>query len=52
MSQDHLMGLRCSECKRLNYWTRKNRKQVERKLEFQKFCKWCSKKTLHKEARK
>ncbi|HVN26703.1 MAG TPA: 50S ribosomal protein L33 [Candidatus Paceibacterota bacterium] len=48
---DRLITLRCSVCKRRNYYTNKNKKQVERKIELQKFCPWCSKKTLHKEAR-
>ncbi|MEA1929708.1 MAG: 50S ribosomal protein L33 [Patescibacteria group bacterium] len=52
MSQDHLIRLACSKCKRINYWSRKNRKQVERKIELAKFCKWCKKRTAHKESKK
>lgn len=48
---DKLITLRCSVCKRRNYYTAKNKKKVERKIELQKYCKWCRKKTLHKEAR-
>jgi large subunit ribosomal protein L33 len=48
---DTLITLRCSVCKRKNYYTRKNKKTVERKIEFKKFCKWCRKTTPHKEAR-
>jgi large subunit ribosomal protein L33 len=44
--------MRCDECKKINYYTTKNKKQVERKLEFKKFCKWCRKHTLHKESKK
>ena len=45
--------LQCQECKRINYYTRKSKQQAnERKLEFKKFCKWCRKNTLHKEAKK
>ena len=47
-----LVRLRCSECGKVNYQTRKNSKSVERKLEFKKFCKWCRKHTLHKESKK
>ncbi|RLC40213.1 MAG: 50S ribosomal protein L33 [Candidatus Nealsonbacteria bacterium] len=43
--------LQCSECKRINYYTRKS-KGVEGKLELKKFCKWCRKHTVHKEAKK
>jgi large subunit ribosomal protein L33 len=48
---DRLITLRCSVCKRRNYYTNKNKKQVERKIEYQKYCNWCRKKTAHKEAR-
>jgi large subunit ribosomal protein L33 len=48
---DRLITLRCSVCKRRNYYTNKNKKTVERKIEFKKFCKWCRKQTVHKEAR-
>ena len=43
--------MKCSVCKNANYYTSKNKKKVERKLEFQKFCKFCRKRTTHKEAR-
>jgi len=52
MSQDKLIKLICGGCKRTNYWTRKNKKKVERKIEYQKYCKWCKKRTLHKEGKK
>lgn len=52
MSQDRLIKLQCSKCKRVNYWSRKNKKKVERKIELNKFCKWDKKRTLHKEAKK
>lgn len=52
MSQDQLIKLQCSVCKRTNYWSRKNRKLVTRKIELKKFCKWCRKSTPHKEIKK
>ncbi len=52
MSQDKLIKLICSSCKRVNYYSRKNKKSVERKIELKKFCKWCKKKTTHKEGKK
>jgi len=52
MSQERLIKLSCSSCKRINYWSRKNKKKVERKIELKKFCKWCKKNTKHKEAKK
>ena len=48
---DRLITFRCSVCKRRNYYSAKNKKSVERKLEYKKFCEWCRKHTLHKEAR-
>lgn len=52
MSQDRLIKMACQDCKRINYWTSKNKKLVERKLEFKKFCKWCKKHVSHKEVKK
>ena len=52
MSQDQLIKLACKDCKRVNYYSRKNKKLVERKIELNKFCKWCKKTTSHKEAKK
>ena len=48
---DRLITMRCSVCKRRNYYTNKNKKQVERKIEYKKFCNWCRAQTIHKEAR-
>lgn len=44
--------LACATCKKVNYFTRKNTKKVERKIEFEKFCQWCKKHTAHKESKK
>lgn len=52
MSQDQLIKLACGTCKRINYWSRKNRKTVERKIETLKHCRWCRKHTKHKEIKK
>ncbi len=52
MSQIQLIKLACKTCKRVNYWSRKNKKKVERKIELKKFCKWCRKSTPHKEVKK
>jgi large subunit ribosomal protein L33 len=49
---EKLIRLKCSDCNRVNYFTRKNKKTVERKLEFKKFCHWCRKHTVHKETKK
>ncbi|HET8580867.1 MAG TPA: 50S ribosomal protein L33 [Candidatus Paceibacterota bacterium] len=52
MAQKQLIKLACQDCKRINYWTRKNKKLVERKIEVMKYCKWDRKETVHKEAKK
>ena len=52
MSQDQLIKIACSKCSRTNYWSRKNRKLVTRKIELNKYCKWCRAETKHKEAKK
>ncbi|NCO23177.1 50S ribosomal protein L33 [bacterium (Candidatus Moisslbacteria) CG12_big_fil_rev_8_21_14_0_65_36_11] len=51
MSQENLIKLKCSECKRINYFTQKNKKTIKRKLEFKKYCPFCLKHTLHKETK-
>ena len=44
--------LQCQECKKINYFTNKSKGIAEKKLELKKFCKWCRKHTLHKEAKR
>jgi len=48
---ENLIKIKCSVCDRINYYTRK-KKTIERKLELKKYCKWCRKHTIHKEAKK
>jgi len=45
----HLIKLQCQVCKKDNYFTYKSKGAKEKKLEMQKFCKWCKKHTKHKE---
>ncbi len=52
MSQDQLIKLACTKCKRVNYWSRKNKKKVERKIELMKFDPALKKRVLFKEAKK
>ena len=49
---EQVVRLRCTACKHVNYHVRKNKKSVERKLEFKKYCQWCKKSTPHKESKK
>jgi large subunit ribosomal protein L33 len=46
-----LIALQCSECDRRNYTTKKNRRNMQGKLELMKYCPHERKHTLHKEAR-
>ncbi|PIR97720.1 MAG: 50S ribosomal protein L33 [Candidatus Colwellbacteria bacterium CG10_big_fil_rev_8_21_14_0_10_42_22] len=48
---EYLVTMKCTECSRKNYYTRKNKRVVEGKLGLKKYCKWCRKHTPHKEAR-
>ena len=52
MSQDRLIKLACAKCKRINYWSSKNKKLVERKITLNKYCKWDRAQTVHKEAKR
>jgi len=49
MSQDNLMKLQCSECRSVNYFSRKNKKKLKEKLELNKHCKKCRAHKVHKE---
>ncbi|HOD31962.1 MAG: 50S ribosomal protein L33 [Acidobacteria bacterium ADurb.Bin340] len=46
-----IVQLQCTECKRKNYSTTKNKKTTTGKLEFKKFCRHDGKHTLHREAK-
>ena len=46
-----LITFQCSQCKRRNYVSTKNRKKTTEKLEFKKFCRWCRAHTPHKETK-
>ena len=51
MSQDNLIKFECTECRRINYHSQKNKKKLKNRLELQKFCKSCKGKKLHKETK-
>ncbi|MEI6669433.1 MAG: 50S ribosomal protein L33 [Acidobacteriota bacterium] len=46
-----IITLACSECKRRNYNTTKNKKKTTERLEFKKYCPWCRTHTPHKETK-
>lgn len=43
--------LECTECKRRNYITKKNKVNDRERIEMSKYCKFDRKHTLHKETR-
>lgn len=51
MSQNHLIKVKSTESDHV-YWTRKNKKKVERKLEFKKYDPTAKKHVLYKETKK
>ena len=48
-TKENLVKMKCSECKRITYYTSRNKKKIKEKLELNKYCKFCKKHTLHKE---
>ncbi|MBI5473658.1 MAG: 50S ribosomal protein L33 [Bacteroidota bacterium] len=46
-----IITLECSECKRRNYSTTKNKKKQSGRVEYKKFCRFCGKHTPHKETK-
>ncbi len=46
-----LITLACTECKQRNYNTKKNKRLHPDRMETKKYCRWCSKHTLHRETR-
>jgi large subunit ribosomal protein L33 len=43
--------LACTECKRRNYLTTKNKRTMPDRLELKKYCRFERKRTLHKEVK-
>ena len=46
-----IITLQCSDCKRRNYTTTRNKKKQTERLEIKKYCKFCRKHTFHKEVK-
>ncbi|MDY6910217.1 MAG: 50S ribosomal protein L33 [Thermodesulfobacteriota bacterium] len=46
-----IVTLACSECKRRNYTTTKNKRTTPEKLNFRKYCSFCRTHTVHKETK-
>lgn len=43
--------LECTECHNRNYTSEKNKKNNSDRLELKKHCKFCNKRTVHKETK-
>jgi large subunit ribosomal protein L33 len=46
-----IVTLQCTECKRRNYTTTRNKKTQTEKMEIRKYCSFCRKHTVHKETK-
>ena len=46
-----MVTLACTECKRRNYNTTRNKKKQTERLEIRKYCRFCRKHTPHKEVK-
>jgi len=46
-----LVTLACTECKRKNYMTKKNKTNTPGRLEMKKFCPFERKRTIHRETK-
>ena len=46
-----LVTLQCTECKRRNYTTTRNKRLTPDRLEMKKYCRFDRKRTVHKEVR-
>jgi len=46
-----IVQLQCTECKRKNYSTTKNKKTVTGKMEFKKHCRFCGAHKVHRESK-
>ena len=51
MSRENIAKLKCEDCKRVNYFTTRNKKKLKEKLEMKKHCPVCKKHTNHKETK-
>jgi large subunit ribosomal protein L33 len=44
-----IITFQCTECKRKNYTSTKNKKNVTQRLELKKYCRWCRCHRVHRE---
>ena len=46
-----IVTLACTECKRRNYSTTRNKKTTPDRLELRKYCRFCRTHTVHRETK-
>jgi len=46
-----MITMQCTDCKRRNYTTTKNKKTMTERLELKKFCPFCRKHISHREVK-
>ena len=46
-----VITMECTDCHERNYTTEKSRKNDPQRIEFKKYCRSCSKHTLHRETK-
>ncbi|HOP50211.1 MAG TPA: 50S ribosomal protein L33 [Ignavibacteriales bacterium] len=46
-----IITLECTECKRRNYTTTKNKRLHPNRVEYKKYCPWDNKRTVHRETK-
>ena len=46
-----IITIACTECKRRNYSSTKNKRNTPDRLELKKYCKFCRRHTLHRETK-
>ena len=51
MSQDNMIKFECTVCKKVNYFSRKNKKTLKERMELSKYCPNCKKHIMHKETK-
>ncbi|WP_176231058.1 50S ribosomal protein L33 [Candidatus Hakubella thermalkaliphila] len=46
-----IIALACTQCRRRNYTTTKNKRNDPDRVELKKYCRWCRQHTPHRETR-
>jgi len=49
--REYRIKMECTECKKVNYYTRKNKKKIKDRLKIKKYCPTCRQHTMHKETK-